>query len=252
MKLDFLLILGYIGMLTVMYLGLTLAKGTPSEVWSAEGAIMAFGGAIIGTIAGLSMQELRDALQALKVAFTVRVFDYERLIGDFVGYAGISRKDGILALEGALSRIDEPFVRRALQMAIDGVDSDLMEERLAVELTTAEERHARSRNVFDTMATYSPAFGMIGTIMGLVLVLKALNDPSKLGPKMAVALLSTFYGVFACYAVFTPIAKKLERKHRHEMLYKQMIVKGIVWIQTGDSPRIIEGKMRAFLREKKA
>jgi len=140
---------------------------------------------------------------------------------------------------------------RAVQMAIDGVEPDLVEERLAVEMASMDERHARTRQTYDTLATYSPAFGMIGTIMGLVFVLKSLDDPSQIGPKMGVALLSTFYGVFACYAIFTPISKKLDRKHRHETLYRQMIVKGIIWLQTGDSPRSIEAKLRSFLREKR-
>jgi chemotaxis protein MotA len=133
-------------------------------------------------------------------------------------------------------------------MAIDGVEPDLVEERLTVEVTGMEERHLRTRATFDTMATFAPAFGMIGTIMGLVLVLKGLDNPSRLGPKMGVALLSTFYGVFTCYAIFTPISKKLERKHKHENLYREMIVRGIFWLQTGDSPRTIEAKLRSFLR----
>lgn len=245
------LIVGYVGMLAVMLIGLILSHGTPQEIWSGEGFIMAFGGAVVGTMAGLSFQEVKDSIACLKVAFTVRLFDYEKLITDFVNYAGISRKDGLLGLEKVINTINDPFLSRAIQMAIDGVEPDLVEERLAVELSTMEERHTRGRATYDTMATFSPAFGMIGTIMGLVLVLKALDDPSALGPKMAVALLSTFYGVFACYAVFTPIAKKLERKHKHENLYKMMIVKGIVWLQTGDSPRSIEAKLRAFLREKR-
>jgi chemotaxis protein MotA len=245
------LVVGYVGILTIMFLGLTLAHGSPQEVWSAEGFIMAFGGAVVGTLAGLSTQELRDSMQALKVAFLIRLYDYEKLITDFVNYAGISRKDGLLGLEKVVDGINDPFLSRAIQMAIDGVEPDLVEERLSVELSTMDERHARGRATFDTMATFSPAFGMIGTIMGLVLVLKSLDDPSKIGPKMAVALLSTFYGVFFCYAVFTPLAKKLDRKHKHELLYKQMIVKGIVWLQTGDSPRSIEAKLRAFLREKR-
>lgn len=252
MKLDIIIIIGYVGMLATIYIGLILSHGTPQEIWSGEGFIMAFGGALVGTMAALSKQELKDALQAMKVAFTVREYDYERLIADFVNFAGISRKDGLLGLEKVMNGIQDGFLSRAVQMAIDGVEPDLVEERLSVEMASMEERHIRHRATFDSMATFSPAFGMIGTIMGLVLVLKALDDPSQLGPKMAVALLSTFYGVFACYAVWTPIAKKLERKHKHEALYKSMITKGIVWLQTGDSPRSIEAKLRAFLREKKA
>jgi len=249
LKLDILLVLGYLLIVGFVFVG--VAQGSAQEIWSPEALVVSFGGALVATLAGLSMQEIRESLQALRIAFTVSVFDYERLIGDFVNYAAISRKDGLLGLEKVVNQIQDGFMSRAVQMAIDGVEPDLVEERLAVEMASMDERHARTRATYDSMATYSPAFGMIGTILGLVFVLKSLDDPSQIGPKMGVALLSTFYGVFACYAIFTPIAKKLDRKHRHEVLYRQMIVKGIIWLQTGDSPRSIEAKLRSFLREKR-
>lgn len=250
MKVDILLILGYVGILAMILIGLVLAEGSPKEIWSAEGFILAFGGATMGTMAMLSKAELKQVGRSLKIAFTEQKYDYEKLIQNFVNYATISRRDGILALESEASKTDDPFLRRALQMAVDGVDPDLVEDRLSIELASLEERHTRARSIFDTLATFSPAFGMVGTIMGLVLVLKGLDDPKQLGPRMAVALLSTFYGVFACYGVFTPVAKKLERKHKDENLYKQMIAKGIIWVESGDSPRVIESKLSAFLRAK--
>jgi chemotaxis protein MotA len=249
LKLDILLVLGYLLIVGFVFLG--VAQGSAQEIWSPEALVVSFGGALVATLAGLSMQEIRESLQALRIAFTVSVYDYDRLIADFVNYAAISRKDGLLGLEKVVNQIQDGFMSRAVQMAIDGVEPDLVEERLAVEMASMDERHARTRATYDSMATYSPAFGMIGTILGLVFVLKSLDDPSQIGPKMGVALLSTFYGVFACYAIFTPIAKKLDRKHRHEVLYRQMIVKGIIWLQTGDSPRSIEAKLRSFLREKR-
>src|SRR5688572_20314907 len=108
------LVAGYIGMFVVIYIGLTLSHGTPQEIWSGEGFIMAFGGAVIGTMAGLSRQEIKDAFQALKVAFTLTTYDYEKLITDFVTYAGISRKDGILGLEKVIGQIKDNFLMRAV------------------------------------------------------------------------------------------------------------------------------------------
>ncbi|MBI2900932.1 MAG: MotA/TolQ/ExbB proton channel family protein [Planctomycetes bacterium] len=250
MKADLLLIGGYIGIALTLMAGLLIAHGTPREIWSAEGFVLAFGGATFATFALLTGADLKMLRGALKTAFTRAEFDYNKLIKDFGEYATISRKDGILALENVANRVDDGFLRRALRMAVDGVDPDQIEDRMATELSSLEERHNRAKSIFDNLATFSPAFGMIGTIMGLVLVLKSLDDPKQIGPKMSVALLSTFYGVFACYAVFTPLAKKLERKHKDENLYRHMVVKGIVWLQSGDSPKVLTSKMEGFLREK--
>lgn len=249
MKPDFLLVVGYIGILVVVAVGLWLAHGTPGEIWSSEGFVLAFGGATFGTLALLTGADLKMVKGAVRVAFTRSEYDYGKLIQDFGEYATISRKDGILALEMVANKAQSPFLARALRMAVDGVDPDQIEDRLATELASMEERHSRARNIFDNLATFSPAFGMVGTIIGLVLVLSKLDDPKMIGPRMSVALLSTFYGVFACYAVFTPIAKKLERKHKDEILYRHMIVKGISWLQSGDSPRVLVAKLEGFLRE---
>ena len=137
------LVLGYLGIIAVLVIG--VSHGSPQEIWSPEALVVAFGGAVVATVAGLSMQELRESLQALRVAFTIVTYDYERLIGDFIAYAGISRKDGLLGLEKVISQIDDPFLSRAVQMAIDGVEPDIVEERLAVELASMDERHARTR-----------------------------------------------------------------------------------------------------------
>ena len=136
MKLDSMLVLGYLGIVAVLFIG--VAHGSPQEIWSPEALVVAFGGAVVATLAGLSMQELRESLQALRVAFTVSIYDYERLIADFVAYAGISRKDGLLGLEKVISQIGDPFLSRAVQMAIDGVEPDLVEERLAVEMASMD------------------------------------------------------------------------------------------------------------------
>src|SRR5213078_1750492 len=115
------------------------AHGSTQELWSPEALVVSFGGAVIATFAGLSMQELREAVQALRIAFTVAVYDYEKLIADFVAYAGISRKDGLLGLEKVISQIGDGFMSRAVQMAIDGVEPDLVEERLVVEMASMDE-----------------------------------------------------------------------------------------------------------------
>lgn len=251
MRLDLVLVFGYAGVLGMILAGLTLSHGSIREIWSAEGFVMAFGGSLAGTMAALSWADIRNIPKILKVAFTVRAYDYDRLINDFSGYAAVSRKEGILALEKVASQVTDPFLQRALQMAVDGVDPEQIHDRLSTEMGSIEERHKRSRAIFDMLSVFSPAFGMIGTIMGLVLVLKSLDDPKQLGPRMSVALLSTFFGVFACYGLYTPLAKKLERKHKDEALYRDIIVKGITAIQSGDSPKVVISKMKVFLQGKK-
>lgn len=170
-----------------------------------------------------------------------------KLIEDMVSYAEIARRDGILSLENTTKDIDDPFIVRGIQMAVDGTDPELIEQVMNNDLENLAERHDAGKSLLDTVGKYAPAFGMIGTLIGLVIMLKNMDDPAAIGPGMAVALLTTMYGAIIANAVALPLADRLARRSSEEVLYRTIIIKGVMAIQSGDNPRIVEQKLRTYL-----
>ena len=172
----------------------------------------------------------------------------QRLIADIVKYAEIARKDGILALEGVTKDIEDDFLVSGVQMAVDGTDPELIEQILTNELQTVADRHATGKAMFDLIAKYAPAFGMIGTLVGLVIMLQNMDDPSKIGPGMAIALLTTLYGTMVANIFASPIAEKLGTRSTEEIFLKTIVIRGVMSIQSGDNPRTVEQKLKTFLK----
>jgi chemotaxis protein MotA len=144
-------------------------------------------------------------------------------------------------------QITDPFMVSGIQMAVDGTDPELIEAIMIGDLEAIEGRHFEGKALFETVGRFAPAFGMIGTLIGLVILLKNMEDPSTIGPAMAIALLTTLYGALVANVVALPLADKLARRSREEMLLKMIIVKGVMSIQSGDNPRIVEQKLKTFL-----
>ena len=162
-------------------------------------------------------------------------------------YAEVARRDGILALENVSDEISDPFLVSGIQMAVDGTDPVLVEQMLIGELDALAERHEKGKALLDTLGKYAPAFGMIGTLVGLVIMLQNMDDPSKIGPGMAIALITTLYGSLIANLVALPLSDKLSVRSAEEMLLKSIIIRGIMAIQSGDNPRIVEQKLKTFL-----
>jgi chemotaxis protein MotA len=209
-----------------------------------------FGGATFATVVQFPWEELKRIPGIVAKAFMFKPTDTKKLIGDMIKYAEIARRDGILALEGLADSIEDEFLVKGLQLAVDGTDPELIQQMMITELEYLHERHTKGKKVLDALATYLPAFGMIGTVMGLVLLLTHLSDVKAIGPAMALALLTTFYGATAAYAVCMPLANKLEIRSQEESLVKEMIIRGVMSIQSGDNPRIVAQKLRIFLPPK--
>ena len=169
------------------------------------------------------------------------------LIEKIVGFAETARREGILALESAAADANDEFLSGGIQLAVDGTEPDLITDILETELQYIEERHLEAAELMEGCAEMAPALGMIGTLVGLVNMLGALEDPAAIGPAMAVALLTTLYGAIIANVVFAPIAKKLKIYSKEESLSKRMIIEGIIAIQQGDNPRIVERKLSVFL-----
>ncbi len=143
--------------------------------------------------------------------------------------------------------MEDPFLAKGMQLAIDGMESSSIEDVLTTEIAYVEERHRLGAEIFSTMGAFAPAVGMLGTIIGLVQMLMQMSDPSSIGAPMAVALLTTFYGTLLANLLFLPIAGKLKTRSKQEILVKTMVIEGIISIQSGDNHRIVEQKLKAFL-----
>lgn len=173
------------------------------------------------------------------------------VIKQLVEFAEVARRDGILALEGFQDEIDDPFLVRGIQMAVDGSDPEVIQQVMETELENLMERHEKGKGLLDAVGRYAPAFGMIGTLVGLVAMLSNMDDPSKIGAGMAAALLTTLYGAMVANIVVLPMADKLAFRSAEEVLVRTIIIQGVMSIQSGDNPRNVESKLMTFLPPEK-
>jgi chemotaxis protein MotA len=205
------------------------------------------GGTIAATLINFPLQDVLGVIKTVKNAFMHKAVPPTKIIQTVVAFATTARRDGILALESQASEAGDEFLERSVQLAVDGTAPELIKDILTTELAFLEERHSLGQGVFTSMGTFAPAFGMIGTLIGLINMLATLEDPSTIGAGMAVALITTFYGAFMANLIFLPIAGKLKVRTRRELLTKEVIIEGILSIQSGDNPRVVEQKLKAFI-----
>ncbi|MCK5557821.1 MAG: MotA/TolQ/ExbB proton channel family protein [Candidatus Hydrogenedentes bacterium] len=205
------------------------------------------GGTLAATLINFPLQDVLGVIKTVKNAFLHKAVPPTKIIQTVVAFATTARRDGILALESQASEAGDEFLERSVQLAVDGTAPELIKDILTTELAFLEERHSLGQGVFTSMGTFAPAFGMIGTLIGLINMLATLEDPSTIGAGMAVALITTFYGAFMANLIFLPIAGKLKVRTRRELLTKEVIIEGILSIQSGDNPRVVEQKLKAFI-----
>ena len=168
-------------------------------------------------------------------------------IHKIIDLANVARKEGLLQLEEAAGDIDDDFLKKGIMLIVDGTDQELVSSILETELDCIEQRHSKIYSFWDNLAAMGPAWGMIGTLIGLINMLKLLDDPSSIGPNMAVALVTTLYGSLIANWISIPIATKLRAKNQKEIMMKEVICEGILSIQAGENPRVIEEKLKSFL-----
>lgn len=212
-----------------------------------QSAIIVIGGAFSAALISFPLGKLLGIVGVVKNCFFTKAAKASDLIDDMVRYAEMARRDGILSLENVAGEIKDPFLVGGIQMAVDGTDPDLIEAIMMSDLEAVEARHAEGKALFDNFGKYAPAFGMIGTLIGLVIMLGNMADPASIGPAMAVALITTLYGAVAANLFALPIADKLALRSREEVLLKMIAVRGVMAIQSGDNPRIVEQKLKTFL-----
>ncbi len=161
--------------------------------------------------------------------------------------AGIARREGILALEANTNEMKDEFMKKGMMLSVDGLEPSAIKDILDTEIVAIQERHKLGAEIFTSLGTFAPALGMIGTLIGLVQMLRTMEDPSTIGPAMAVALLTTFYGAVMANILFLPIAGKLKNRSGEEVLIKELMTEGIISIAKGENPRVIEQKLNAYL-----
>lgn len=205
------------------------------------------GGTLGATMINYPLKDVLGVFKVVKKALFAKTLAIRDLIGRFTHFSNKSRKEGILALEGEIKGEKDEFLKKGIQLAIDGVEPQEIKVILETEVDFIRSRHQLGAEIFVTMGTFSPALGMIGTLIGLVQMLQSMEDPSKIGPAMAVALITTFYGSIIANIICLPIAGKLRTRSREEVLAKEMILQGIISLSNGDNPRILEQKLKAFI-----
>ena len=212
--------------------------------------IIVFGGTMAATLAQFPLKTFLNAINVSMKALFHKQVSIPELIDKLVELARKARVEGLLSLEKDIQEIDDAFIQKGLQLMVDGTEAEELEDVLSTELNCIVERHDEGQKIFKAMTEYSPAFGMAGTLIGLIQMLQQLQDPSKIGAGMAVALVTTFYGVVFANLIYSPIAGKLALRSDNEILMKEMVIKGVTAIQAGDNPRMLRDKLMTYLAPK--
>ncbi len=246
---DFATIIGIV--LSFVLMILAILQGGPLTLFvNIPSVIIVVGGTVGAT---LVHHPFTDVFRAMAVGSKTILNKSESVTGviaQLLEYANKARKEGILSLQSVMNDVEDPFLLKGLQMAVDGQGPDDLKEMLEREIEYIQERHENGADIFVAMGTYAPALGMIGTLIGLVQMLQTMNDPSSIGPAMAVALLTTLYGAVIANVVCIPMAGKLKIRSQSEVLHKALVAEGLRLLLLGENPRLIEQKLHAFVAPK--
>lgn len=248
-KMDILTILGICsGLFLVLWA--ILSKGSLAIFFDPASLMITVGGSFSALLIRFQLEQVKLVIGVTKNAFLTEVASINDIISTFVHLGQKARREGILSLEDDIHEMSDPFTKKGMQMVVDGLAPEVIKEIMYTEIDSLEARHRLGQELFKFWGALAPAFGMIGTLIGLILMLVNLDDPAAIGPGMAVALLTTFYGALMANLVFIPIAGKLGMRTEAEMSAKEAIIEGVLSIQAGVNPRILQEKLKAYLSPK--
>ncbi len=205
------------------------------------------GGSLGATLACYKLPDFLNGLKAFTLIFKEKKYDPSEIIKSIIDLANVGRKDGLLALEEAANGLDDEFLKKGILLVVDGTDPELVRAILETDLMCLEDRHKSVTSVWEKWAEMGPAWGMIGTLIGLINMLQKLDDPSAIGPQMSVALITTLYGSLIANWLCTPVVGKLNANNSLEVVSRQITIEGLLSIQAGENPRVIEEKLKSFL-----
>lgn len=244
---DKISVVGLLLGLTAILLGQVLEGGHVASLVQPTAFLIVIGGTLGAVMLQSPAHVFVGGLKMVKWVFFPPAIDPEQVIQQVSQWSHVARKEGLLALEAQIVNIDDPFMRKGLQLLVDGVEPDRLRDVLEIEIGVYEEQMKLAARVWESAGGYSPTIGILGAVMGLIHVMENLTDPSKLGAGIAVAFVATIYGVGAANLIFLPVAKKLFANIGRLVAQREMLLDGLVGIANGDNPRIIEGRMQSYI-----
>lgn len=232
--------------------GITFGK--LGNFWDVPSIVIVLGGTIAAVVASYPISALKQIPKHMKIMMNGKKFNPMQYIDTLVEFAQLARKNGLLALEEKANELTDPFFKQSIMLIVDATDPDKVKEMLNNDLDYLSERHDEGVGLYEKASSVAPAFGMIGTLVGLINMLKSMDmdssgGASSLGTDMSVALVTTFYGCILANLIFSPIAKKLRIRNNEEYVCKQIIIEGVLAIQSGENPKFLKEKLISFLSQ---
>lgn len=247
---DIATVVGCVMSIALILGSIAIGGGSLAAFFDLPSILVVLGGSVAAALVSFPLPSFLSLYRTARKAVFWRLDPPADLINQIVALAEVARREGLLALDARLDRVENDFVKLGVQMAVDGTRPDVMEDVLRTELYAVASRHKEGKALLDCLGRFSPAFGMIGTLLGLIMMLGDMSDPSKIGAGMAVALLTTLYGAVAANCLFLPLADKLAHLSKKEQQSMEIVIRGVMAIQSGEHPRVIEQKLTTFLPPK--
>jgi chemotaxis protein MotA len=243
---DIATLIGLVGGTAVILYGM-LSGGDMSVFINVPSVVVTFMGGLTSVITSVALSDFLSLGKLISKALSNKSISAIQMIRSIVELSQKARREGLLALESSSDMLSDSFLKKSLELVVDGVEADVIRAAMELDIDNMAIRHKKGINIFKTLASQFPAWGMIGTLIGLVILLRSLDDPAKIGPSMAIALITTFYGSVLANFVCTPMANKLAMRSEDEIRMREMMIEGVLDIQAGINPRILEYKLKTFL-----
>ncbi len=252
-KFDLSTIIGLVSGIVLLTLAIVVAGGKDSLIFiSLSSFLTTVGGLVASLLINFSFINFKQSYSTLQGAFKENSYDMNQLVEQFVELSTMARREGLLSLDRVVEDIEDPFIRKGIQLTVDGLEAEVIKEILMAEIFSQEEKEKNGKAVLDKAGEMAPAWGMVGTLIGLVLMLQNLDDPKTIGPSMAIALITTFYGSVLANLLFIPLAGKVKLKTEQKVFVKQVIIEGILGVQSGQNPKLLREKLQVFVEPTKS
>lgn len=240
------IIIGLVAILGGQMLG---SEGAQLPILNSTAAMIVFGGTLGAILLNFPFQAILNALLSLKKVFYAEDYDINGLIMQMVGLSELTRRDGNLALEQVIRTIENPFLKKGVQLVADSASPRIIKEILTTQIDYEEENYLLNARVFEVAGSLTPTFGIVGAVLGLIQVMQHISEPTQLGQGIATAFVATVYGVATANLVLLPLGGKLRIRSREEIIVKEMIIEGVLSIHAGENPSVLEEKLNSFLND---